>query len=50
LPPFLKGFQQVGTDLAHAALKRADLQWLKASWVQALQLPENVAAAPFGVG
>ena len=30
-------------------LSRADLQWLIASRGAALQLPDNVAAAPFGV-
>jgi len=31
-----KGLQKVGSDLAHASLKGADLQWLIASGGEAL--------------
>jgi len=40
----------VGSDIAHASLKSADLQQLITSGGAALQLPEDVPAAPFGVG
>jgi hypothetical protein len=50
LPLLFKGFQQMSSDFAHASLKGADLQGLIASRDVALQLPENVAAAPFRVG
>src|SRR5260221_1715199 len=36
-PLLLKGLQQVGADLAHPALKGADVQGLIASWGEALQ-------------
>jgi len=38
------------SDLAHASLEGADVQGLIASGGEALQLAENVAAAPFRVG
>src|SRR5438034_7682779 len=50
LPLLLNGFQQVGPYFPHAALKRANLRRLIASGRAALQLPEDVAAAPFGIG
>src|SRR5258708_7312915 len=42
--------RRVDPDLVHAALKGTDLQGLIASGGTALQLPENVAAAPFEIG
>jgi hypothetical protein len=36
LPLLLNGLQQVGSDLAHPALKGADLQGVIASWGEAL--------------
>jgi hypothetical protein len=36
LPLLLNGFQQVGSYFPHPALERADLQWLIASWGEAL--------------
>ena len=50
LPLLLMRFQQEGSYFPHPSLKRADLQGLIASRGAALQLSENVAAAPFGVG
>ena len=42
--------RQVGSDLAHASLECADLQGVIASGGEALQLPDDVATAPFGIG
>jgi hypothetical protein len=42
--------RRVNLYFSHASLKRADLQWLIASGEAALQLPEDVAATPFGIG
>ena len=50
LPLLLKGFQQIGSYFPHPALEGADLQWLIASWGEALELPENVSAAAFRIG
>ena len=50
LPLLLPRFQQEGSYFPHAALERADLQRLIASWGETLQFPENVATAPFGIG
>ena len=50
LPLLLKGFQQVGSYFPHAALERADLQGLIASWGAALQLPKDIAAAALRIG
>ena len=46
----LKGLPQVISDFPHASLEGTDLQWLIASGREALQLSEDVAAAPFGIG
>ena len=50
MPGLLNSFQQIGSDLAHASLKGANLQGLIASRGAALQLPKDVAAAPFRIG
>ena len=50
MPLLLLRFKQVGSYFPHAALERTDLQWLIASGRAALQLPKDVAAAPFGIG
>jgi len=50
LPLLLDRFQQVGSYFPHAALERADLQGLIASGGAALQLPKDIAAAPFRIG
>ncbi len=49
LPLLLARFQEVGSYFPHAALKRTDLQWLIASRGAALQLPEDIAAAPLRI-
>src|SRR5713226_3039695 len=41
---------RVGSYFPHPALQSADLHGLIAFGGEALQLPENVAATPFGVG
>lgn len=46
LPLFPKGFQEVNSYFPHPSLEGTDLQWLIASWGQALQLSEHVSAAP----
>jgi hypothetical protein len=50
LPLFLPRFQQVGSYFPHPALQGTNLQGLIASGGAALQLPEDVATAPFGIG
>ena len=43
-------FPAGGPYFPHPALQGADLQGLISSWGAALQLPEDVAAAPFRIG
>src|SRR5579862_7074739 len=50
LPLLLNRFEEIRPYLPHASLECADLQGLIASWGAALQFPENIAAAPFGIG
>ena len=50
LPLLLARFQEVSSYFPHSTLERADLQGLIAARGAALQLPENVAATPLGVG
>src|SRR5215469_5702971 len=50
LPSLLPLCQQEGPYFPHASLKGTDLQGLIASGGAALQLPEDVTAAPFGIG
>jgi len=49
LPVLLNGLQQIGSDFPHASLEGADLQGLIASGGAALQLPEDINAAPFRI-
>jgi hypothetical protein len=50
LPLLLKGFKQIGSYFPNTTLEGADLKVLITSGGEALQLPENVAAAQFGIG
>jgi hypothetical protein len=50
LPSLLPRFQEEGPHFPHAALEGADLQGLIAAGGVALQLPEDVATAPFWIG
>jgi hypothetical protein len=50
LPLLLSSIQEGGSDFPHPTLKRAGLQWLIVPGEAALQLQEDIAAAPFRIG